>query len=432
MAQASTRKCPHCGTSAAREQQYCHQCGSPIEASASAPTALSTTISSSQIPPTPLDPYLAPTVKAPYSAPTEKAPPRADPYAAPTEKAPPRAGASQQPVANYALPLAAAYMVSQNRSTRRGLRRVGCSLGIAAAVILVLLSGVGYFFLHAINSQSTSTASSNPDATPTQSPIITTPLNETVTYASVIIKLVSAQQANRFVDDNSTSSVGALRLNVHESQSAPLDTGGGTTDPYYGYDKAFNLILPGGKAIGPDSTKIVSGPTGKASQDNWLDFSVPTGIKVNQLTLRIGNNNEAQMDVPLSANARLSIYQPQVVHLTTRVPYGDMFWTLTTASKQWSDGGKQAGSGQRFIVLAVSVDNPSSSDVNAFPPDYIRLQVGGNQIAEANDSMPTEFAPGTTGSKGLVSFLVPPDSTSFSLVLLGNGTANATIPFNIP
>jgi hypothetical protein len=114
------------------------------------------------------------------------------------------------------------------------------------------------------------------------------------------------------------------------------------------------------------------------------------------------------------------------------MPYGDTFWTLTTASKQWSNGGKQAGSGQRFLVLAVNVDNPSSSDVNAFPPDYVRLQVGGNQVAEANDSLPTGFAAGTTGSKGLVAFLVPQDSTSFSFVLLGNGTAHASSPAIIP
>jgi hypothetical protein len=219
---------------------------------------------------------------------------------------------------------------------------------------------------------------------------------------------------------------------VHESQSAPLDTGGSTTDPYYGYDKAFNLVLPGGKVIAPDYTKIAGGPTGKASQDNWFDFSVPLGVKVDQLTLRLGSTNEAQMDVPLTAHADLSAYQPKVVHLTTRVPYGDMFWTLTTASKQWSDGGKQAGKGQRFLVVAVNVENPSSSDVNAYPPDYVRLQVDGNQIAETNDSLPTGFAAGTTSSKGLVAFLVPQESTSFSLVLLGNGTAQATIPFEIP
>lgn len=403
MIQSFTRPCPRCGTSAPIDQQYCQHCGSPMEASANDPTVISREFSSSQMPPVPSDPYTGPTLLA--SSPV---------------------GVPQQPVSNYAPPLQPAYMPPSQK-------KAGRSLGIVIVLILVLLLGAaGYFLVHLIGSRSANVGGSNSDATPTQSPMMTTPLGETITYSSVIITLVNAQQTSSFADDNSTSSGGALRLNIHESQTAPLDTGGGTTDPYYGYDKAFNLLLPGGSVIAPNRTKIASGPTGKGSQDNWLDFSVSTGVKVNQLVLRIGDSNEAQMDVPLTANANLSAYQPKVIHFTTRVPYGDTFWTLTTASKQWSNGGKQAGSGQRFLVLAVNVDNPSSSDVNAFPPDYVRLQVGGNQIAEANDSLPTGFAAGTTGSKGLMAFLVPQDSTSFSFVLLGNGTAHASSPATIP
>jgi hypothetical protein len=404
------RRCSRCGISVPSELHYCPQCGLPMEVNAGPPTVISREGSSPQMPPAPLDPY-----------------------SAPTQMAPSPAGGSQPPVFNYPPTLQAASLPPQQNKSGRGLKRAGC-VGIAAALILVLLLGTaGYFLMRFTNARSTTaTGGSNAEATPTQSPVITTPLGGTITYASVLITLVNAQQASHFVDDHSTSSVGALRLNIHESQAAPLDTGGSTTDPYYGYDKAFNLILPGGKVIAPESTKIASGPTGKASQDNWLDFSVSPAIKVNQLTLRIGGTNEAQMDVPLIAHADLSTYQSQVVHLTTRVPYGDTFWTLTTASKQWSDGGKQAGKEQRFLVVAVSVDNPSSSDVNAYSPDYLRLQVGDNQVSETNDNMPTGFAAGTTSSKGLVAFLVPQESTNFALVLLGNSTAQqATIPFTL-
>jgi hypothetical protein len=404
MTSSFLRHCSRCGIAVPGELHHCQQCGLPMEVNAGAPTVISRERSSSQMPPAPLDPYSAPTQIAPSPA-----------------KIP------QQPVSNYS-----PFLPPKPNTAGRGLKRAGC-VGIAAALILVLLLGTaGYFFLHFTSSRSATTEGSNPETTPIQSRVMTTPLGGTITYASVIITLVNAQQASRFVDDHSTSSVGALRLNVRESQAAPLDTGGSTTDPYYGYDKAFNLILPGGKVIAPESTKIAGGPTGKASQDNWLDFSVSPAVKVNQLTLRIGGANEAQMDVPLIVHTDLSAYQPQAVHLTTRVPYGDTFWTLTTASKQWSDGGKQAGKGQRFLVVAVSVDNPSSSDVNAYPSDYLRLQVGNNQIAETNDNMPTGFAAGTTSSKGLVAFLVPQESTNFALVLLGNSTAQqATIPFTL-
>ncbi len=410
MVQSSLWRCPHCGTPVPSEQRYCQRCGSLMEASTSAPTVISRTLPSSQGPSSP-----------------------PDPYSAPTEVAFSPARVPQVPVSNYSPPLQAASLSPQPKKAGRGLKRARFGLGIAAVLILVLLFGAAsYFLVHFIGSRSANAGASNPEATPTQAPIITTSLNETITYSSVIITLVNAQQASRFSDDNSTSAVGALRLNIRESQSAPLDTGGGTTDPYYGYGKPFNLVLPDGKVIGPDGTRLVSGPTGKASQVNWLDFSVSMGVKVSQLSLRIGDTNEAQMDVPLRTDADLSAYQPRIVHLTARVPYGDTFWTLTDAYKQWSDGGKQAGKGQRFLVLAVSVDNPSSSDVNAFPPDYLRLQVGGNQIAEANDNLPIGFAAGTTNSKGLVAFLVPQESTSFSLVLLGNGTAHASEQASIP
>src|SRR5579859_754538 len=421
MTQSFTRRCPRCATPAPSEQLYCQRCGGSLEAVASTPTVRSREFA---------PPQTAPASPTFYNAPTQVATP---PVGVPRISG---QGEPKQPATAYSPTLPAAALLPQQQQVGRRLKRGIWGLGIAALILVLVLGTAGYFLLHLLGSRSANAGGSTPDATPTQSSIITTSLNETITYSSVIITLVSAQQASRFADDASTSSVGALRLNIHENQAAPLDTGGGTTDPYYGYGKPFNLVLPGGKVIAPDSSKIVSGPTGKASQDNWLDFSVPTEVKVNQLTLRIGDTNQAQMDVPLTANADLSAYQPKVVQLTTRVPYGNTFWTLTTASKQWSDGGQQAGKGQRFIVLALTVENPSSSDVNAFPPDYLRLQVGGNQVAEANDNLPTGFAAGTTSSKGLVAFLVPQESTSFSLVLLGNGTAGAssqaTIPFTIP
>lgn len=343
-----------------------------------------------------------------------------------------RAAFSQQIPPGAPIPLAS-LPLQDMRTGRRSFKRVGCLVGMGALILVLVLGSAGYLLARMAGARLANAGGSIPDATPTQSPIKTTLLGETITYSSVIITLVSAQQASRFADDNSTSSVGALRLNIHESQSAPLDTGGSRTDPYYGYDKPFHLLLPGGKLISSEGAKNASGPTGKATQDNWIDFSVPTTLPVNQLSLRIGDTNEAQMDVPLRANADLSAYQPQVVHPATRVAYGGMFWTLTTASKQWSDGGKQAGKGQRFLVVAVSVDNPSSSDVNGYPPDYLRLRVNGTLIAEANDNLPLGFAAGTSGSKGLVAFLVPEQSTSFVLVLLGNSsTQQATIPFTLP
>ena len=112
-----------------------------------------------------------------------------------------------------------------------------------------------------------------------------------------------------------------------------------------------------------------------------------------------------------------------------------MFWTLTTATAKLSDSGAQADKGKRFIVLAFNIDNPTSQDTNAYPPDYIRLQFGGTTIAETGDAIP-RIAASTSNLTGLVAFLVPQENTSFTLILLPSdlnaATSQATIPFQIP
>ena len=104
-------------------------------------------------------------------------------------------------------------------------------------------------------------------------------------------------------------------------------------------------------------------------------------MNVNQLILRIGTDTEVQMDIALTGHADLSQYQPRQVSPNTRVAYGPMFWTLTTASIQLSDDGKQADKGMRFIVVTLKIENPSTQDLHTYPPDYVRLQAGGGTIA---------------------------------------------------
>ena len=160
-------------------------------------------------------------------------------------------------------------------------------------------------------------------------------------------------------------------------------------------------------------------------------------MNVNQLILRIGTDTEVQMDIALTGHADLSQYQPRQVSPNTRVTYGPMFWTLTTASIQLSDDGKQADKGMRFIVVTLKIENPSTQDLHTYPPDYVRLQAGGGTIApEGNTAIPLQFAAGTTNTTGSAAFLVPENETSFTLILLANGSTgadkDASINFQIP
>ena len=49
----------------------------------------------------------------------------------------------------------------------------------------------------------------------TQAPLTTTPINATVTYSSVDITILNAQQATSFADDRDTPAHGVVRLNLH-------------------------------------------------------------------------------------------------------------------------------------------------------------------------------------------------------------------------
>jgi hypothetical protein len=130
----------------------------------------------------------------------------------------------------------------------------------------------------------------------------------------------------------------------------------------------------------------------------------------------------------VTGKADVSRYEPKKVNPNIQAHYGEMIWTLTTATSQLSESGKQADQGKRFIIITLKIDNPGSSNVNAYPPDFIRLKVGDTTAPPiGNTTIPLGFAAGTTNATGSAAFLVPQDGTAFMLILLPNaftGTIN--------
>ena len=70
-------------------------------------------------------------------------------------------------------------------------------VGVILLILLILLGTGGYFAFHFITSRGGNTANTgvNSETTPTQAPRTTTPINTTVSYASVNITIINAQQA---------------------------------------------------------------------------------------------------------------------------------------------------------------------------------------------------------------------------------------------
>ena len=409
MAQSITQVCANCNTPVPAHVSFCPNCGTPAHAG-NGHAASS-----------------APTQKAPpplYASYPPQTPPVSQPVP-PGQQGYQASFHSSQPPPTYARP---------QKNSSGGALKVGVIL-----LLLVLLLGAGGFltlrFVTGRSGNTTNTGAKS-EIPPTRAPLTTTPINATVTYASVDITILNAQQAASFADDRETPAQGVVRLNLHAVQNGADDTNSGSSiDPYYHYSTAFALILPGGRKVPPAGYKEVNGPTKKGNQTTWIDFPVPTTVKVNQLVLQMGTDTEAQIALPLTGQANLSQYQAKQVSPNVRVPYGGTFWTLTTGTAKLSDGGVQADKGQRFLVLALTIDNPSSQGTNGYPPDYLRLQFGGTTISETSDTIPTTVA-GTSHLIGLVAFLVPQEETSFTLVLLpsdlNGATSQATIPFQIP
>src|SRR6266699_211535 len=196
------------------------------------------------------------------------------------------------------------------------------------------------------------------------------------------------------------------------------------------------LRLPGGNPVSMGGYKDLTGPARKGDQTTWIDFPASTGLKVNQMILQIGKDAEEQLHVPLTGHADLSQYQPKQSTPNLRVQFGSVFWTLKTVTLKLSDSGTQVEKGQRFLVLTLSLDNPSTDPDNSYPGDYIRLQYGGTTI-QYEQAVIGNAAADTANVPGMVSFLVPQDTTTATLILLPGhltpgATSQATIPFQIP
>ncbi|HET9999704.1 MAG TPA: zinc-ribbon domain-containing protein [Ktedonobacteraceae bacterium] len=409
MTQSITHSCANCGNSVPENMRFCPNCGT-LAGIPQAP------------PPPPVDSY-GPTQKGtPFTAYPQQnhqsayqPPPAQQGYQPPFQSA--------QPPPAYARP---------QKNSSRGMLKVAAIL----LLLILVLGAAGYFALHALTSRGGNTARTGATSgtTPTQAALTTTPINTIVNYASVNITILNAQQATSFADDTGTLAQGVVRLNLHAVQSdvTSMDF---TSAPTYAYGESFALLLPGGNKMAIGGYKDISGPARQGDQTTWIDFSASTSLKVNQMILLIGRDTEEQLQVPLTGHADVSQYQPKQSAPNLRVPFGSMFWTLKTVTFKLSDSGTQVDKGKRFLVLTFSLDNPGTEGYNAFPPDFMRLQYGGTTIALEQAAI-GDAAAGTTNVLGLVSFLVPQDTTTATFILLPGhtpgATTQATIPFQIP
>ena len=421
MAQTPGQSCPNCGGPIAAGQRFCTNCGTVLEAP---PPSQYGGMQQQNYPPAQQPP----------------------PYAQPQQQQPPYMQQPQQKQSPIAEAFGALGLLFLLRRFGRGYARgyvprrqsSGCCGCLVLLVILLVVLGLpGYFAFRsripALQNTINSSFSGNTGgilATPPLASPTTTQLNETVNYAGIDITILNAQQASSFSDDNNSSTNELVRLNLNEKAGSAVGS--------FLYGDVMRLVLPDKTTIVPSYEQNDARPEPGTSRTNWIDFTVPANIKIDQLTLLLGTDRQAQMNIPLSSRANLSAYQPKTASQHATTQYAGLTWTITSATLAWNYNGKQADKGMRYVVVQFRIDNPTSRQfVSGFPGEYMRLKAGNATSApDGNTTLPTVVPASSSGATGMVPFQVPEGVTSYTLILLAQPNisppiAQATMDFKI-
>lgn len=147
-------------------------------------------------------------------------------------------------------------------------------------------------------------------------------------------------------------------------------------------------------------------------RQNWVDFGTDSTVDLSNLQLSLGASDEAVMKFPLKDNADLSAYQPKQTNPNTPFQYGGVNWTITSITKSLYFGGKQAKTGQIYLVFGLSAANTSGEDA-FLPIDFLRLKAGPSSVQAPDyssnlDKFAVVSANSTATGTGV--FLVTPTS----------------------
>ncbi len=474
MTQQPMRFCSKCGTPLEAGQRFCANCGTTADANINNPTTLgpmgsshpggitmaaaTTQVSSPGAstppqtpddslrltPPPPPDAYIS----DPYNSPPH--PPhlyQSSPGLLPLQEYQ-QAPSGYQPLAGnfQAVP---DFARPQKNASGPSIRRRAISLLTMVLLLATILGGGGYLayrgsLSHKNSSSQTQSISANGNSHTESSPkntdnagsnntsnttntpnashakITSFPTPLSFIYDNVQIAITDVKQAENFSDDaNTATQSGVLRLDLKEKNTYS------SYSSYYPTD-AFNLLMPDGTTAQPVTAKQTSGIEGDVSRTDWVDFTIATPIDVSTLLLQAGKSTEAQINVPLKANADLSKYQPKVVNPIQQTLYGGLTWTLTKAETNLSFHGKQADAGSMFVTVTFRIDNNSSANFSGY--DYLRLQSGQTTSAPTDNNVPTSFPAQQTNQIGTAIFVMPQGSTNFTVLLLASNNGSVNTP----
>jgi uncharacterized Zn finger protein (UPF0148 family) len=262
-----------------------------------------------------------------------------------------------------------------------------------------------------------------------QPPVTTTAINSTIPYAGIDVTILNVQQSQSFVKDPNTSDNGMVRLNLREHNITGVKV-------IWNYATIARLIVKSPSLVSPTYVNSLVSVAPGTTQTSIVDFAVPLNYSVTQLILVVGATNEAQMFIPLKQNADLSKYQAKTINLNRHMQYFGLNWTLASATSSLSIQGQQASKNKRYMTVTLKVDNTLSQVAIAGSAyEYIRLHYVNTAALPEHITIPVAFNVGAIGITGTVSFQVPQNLTSFTLILepqAGDSGDQASTNFQMP
>lgn len=260
------------------------------------------------------------------------------------------------------------------------------------------------------------------NSAPTPVPTLSFNVNRTATYAGLAYTVLNAQYATSFADDGIRTGPAIVRLNMKVTNP----TSEQISVIYYDIAR---LIAPKLDAISPTNVRLSVGPKAGSSETGWIDFSVPVGMRLDTLKLRLGATviGEYLVTIPFSGAFHAEVYKdkssPQSLDINYGFPHNAplyLIYHLSRVDIRYAYHGNQAKAGQQYYVLTFSVSNPNGVNVSpGFGYDYVRLIYnGGTPNPPIDNTLPYTFNAGAKGVNGRVVFIGPAGLGSITIDFL--------------
>lgn len=267
--------------------------------------------------------------------------------------------------------------------------------------------------------------------TPTAIPVTTLKVQRTALYDDIDVTVVNAQYAVFFPGDDIHQEQATVRLNMQVTNHT-------STQSNIVYYDIARLIGPNITPLIPTNTQLSVGPKPGASENGWLDFSLPSkNVQLSALTLQLGSAtlNETLVKIPFTGAFNPTQYATHTSPEATIIAYNFFGHVLTyqliSIETCFAYQGVQGKAGQQFYVLNFKVDNAESDDISpGYGFDYIRLVSPGNERPPIDNSLPYTFKAGAKGVSGHVVFAAPAYIKSLTAGFLsqnGNGEQDTDV-----